>query len=237
MALELVKASGNPEPSKLGLSVCDLRKAFTSPAGERIEVLRGVELNIAPGEMVAVTGASGSGKSTLLHLLGGLEEADHGTITLNEFVISSARGSDLTQFRRNIGFVFQFHHLLPDLTAVENVAMPLLISRTPIRTARARANSMLKDVGLGSKCHHPVGQLSGGEQQRTAVARALIRDPRLVLADEPTGNLDVTAGEEIASGLRNYTRTRQAMVVVATHNPGIARVCDRILSIHEGRII
>ena len=237
MALELIKVAENQEPSKGALTVRDLRKAFTSPAGEKIEVLRGIQLTIAPGEVIAVTGASGSGKSTLLHLLGGLEEADHGTIALNEFDISSARASDLTRFRRgNIGFVFQFHHLLPDLTVIENVTMPLLISRTPAREARTRANEMLKHVGLGSKCDYPVSHLSGGEQQRTAVARALIGDPRLILADEPTGNLDITAGDEVASLFLNHARTRRAMVVVATHNPGIARSCDRILSIHDGRI-
>jgi ABC-type lipoprotein export system ATPase subunit len=233
----VIRRSENSGPSNGELRVHDLRKAFKSPAGERIEVLRGIELGVAPGEMLAVTGASGSGKSTLLQLLGGLDRADHGTITLNDFLISGARGNELARFRRqNIGFVFQFHHLLPDLTAAENVAMPLLIARTPFSEASERAIQMLKDVGLGSKCLDPVGHLSGGEQQRAAVARALIRDPTLILADEPTGNLDVSAGEEIASVLGNYSRTRNALVVVATHNPGVARVCNRILSIHEGRI-
>jgi ABC-type lipoprotein export system ATPase subunit len=217
--------------------VTDLRKSFISPAGEKVEVLRGIDLNIAPGEAVAVTGASGSGKSTLLLLLGGLDEPDHGTITLNQFVITST-AADLPTFRRtNIGFVFQFHHLLQDLTAAENVALPLLIARTPFSRARERAIQMLKDVGLGSKCHDPVGHLSGGEQQRTAVARALIHEPRLILADEPTGNLDSSAGDEIAAMLRNYARTRNAMIILATHNLGVARICDRILSIHDGKII
>jgi lipoprotein-releasing system ATP-binding protein len=237
VALQIVKGSQNAEPAGSGLRVIDLRKAFTSPAGERLEVLRGVELSIAPGEMIAITGVSGSGKSTLLQLLGGLDEPDHGTITLNEFVIKSTDG-DLASFRRtNIGFVFQFHHLLADLTAAENVALPLMIARIPYNRARERANQMLKDVGLGSKCLDRIGHLSGGEQQRTAVARALIHNPRLILADEPTGNLDSSAGEEIAALLHSYARTRKAIVVLATHNSSVARVCDRILSIHDGKVI
>jgi lipoprotein-releasing system ATP-binding protein len=229
---------GSPKPSVGELRVSDLRKSFTSPVGERIEVLRGVELRVAPGEMVAVTGASGSGKSTLLHLIGGLDEADHGSVELNRFVVSNARGGELDRFRRrHIGFIFQFHHLLPDLTAAENVAMPLLISRMPFRKAIERSRQVLNDVGLGTKWLDPIGHLSGGEQQRAAVARAIIGEPMLILADEPTGNLDVTAGEEIAFLLHEYCRSREALVLIATHNPEIARACDRTVSIRDGKII
>src|ERR1044071_1209072 len=163
------------------LEVVDLRKSFAAPNGERIEVLRGISFELKAGECVAITGASGSGKSTLLHLLGGLEEADHGS---------------LTPFRREqIGFVFQFHYLLPDLSALENVALPLLIRRSRNGSAFQRATDLLEQTGLSGRLDHPVSHLSGGEQQRVAVARALITDPQLVLADEPTGNLDASVGE------------------------------------------
>lgn len=229
---------GSPKPSAGELRVSDLRKAFVSPVGERIEVLRGVELRVAPGEIVAVTGASGSGKSTLLHLIGGLDEADHGSVELNQFVISESRGGELDRFRRrHIGFIFQFHHLLPDLTAAENVAMPLLISRISFRKAMERSKQVLNDVGLGPKWLDQIGHLSGGEQQRAAVARAIIGEPMLILADEPTGNLDLSAGEEIAFLLQEYCRSRKALVLIATHNPDIARACDRTLSIHDGKIL
>src|SRR5215212_1099477 len=163
------------------ISVVDLRKSFIAPNGERIEVLRGVTFTANAGESIAITGASGSGKSTLLHLLGGLETPDHGNIALDGH-------------RSQIGFVFQFHYLLPDLSALENVALPLLIRRSS--GAYRQATDLLQETGLADRLDHPVSHLSGGEQQRVAVARALITKPQLVLADEPTGNLDPSVGEE-----------------------------------------
>ena len=226
-----------PSCLDVGLHVSDLRKSFTSPAGETIEVLRGIDFRAAPGEMIAITGASGSGKSTLLHLLGGLDEADHGNISLGQFGISRARGSELARFRRrNIGFVFQFHHLLPDLTAAENVALPLLIGRRSRNEALGRAASALENLGMAGKGSLAVGHLSGGEQQRVAVARALIGEPSLVLADEPNGNLDEVLGGEIAESLRDYCRRHPAIVIVATHNQRLGQICDRILTIHNGRL-
>lgn len=202
------------------LEVVDLRKSFAAPNGERIEVLRGISFEIKAAECVAITGASGSGKSTLLHLLGGLEEPDHGS---------------LTAFRREqIGFVFQFHYLLPDLSAIENVALPLLIGRS--RNAFPRALSLLEQTGLGSRLDHPVSHLSGGEQQRVAVARALITEPQLVLADEPTGNLDALVGEEIGQTLVNYSKTHSAIVIIATHSPSLAQLCDYSLVLEDGRL-
>jgi lipoprotein-releasing system ATP-binding protein len=209
----------------LELEVSDLRKSFSSPAGERVEVLRGIDLTGQSGETIAITGVSGSGKSTLLQLLGGLLEPDHGTITFNKSVINST----------NIGFIFQFHHLLPDLTAVENLALPLMIARKSSRVSRHKALDALQSVGLEGKGEYPVTHLSGGEQQRVAVARALINEPPLVLADEPTGNLDEAIGDEIARILLNYCRTRAALVIIATHNQKLAQDCDRILTIHGGR--
>jgi lipoprotein-releasing system ATP-binding protein len=219
------------------LVVTDLRKSFSSPGGERIEVLRGASFSAAPGETVAIIGSSGAGKSTLLHLLGGLEAADHGTIVAGQFSIESARPSALAHFRNNrVGFVFQFHHLLPDLTAVENVSLPLMINRTSRREALRRGLRALEGVGLGDRISHPAGHLSGGEQQRVAVCRALVSRPALVLADEPTGNLDIAIGDEIAHSLVSYSRQSGALVIIATHNRGLADLCDRILILRDGRL-
>lgn len=220
-----------------GLRVIDLRKAFLSPAGKRIEVLRGLSLSVQPGESVAVMGASGSGKSTLLHLLGGLDEPDHGSIRIGQREIGSLSAAQSAYMRQSdIAFVFQFHYLLGDLTAVENVAMPLLIRRVKRREALERAEALLTDVGLEKRADHPVTHLSGGEQQRVAVARALVTKPQLVLADEPTGNLDASISEDIARTLTNYTRNHSRMAVVATHNPDLAHRCDRILKLEDGRL-
>lgn len=208
------------------ISVVDLRKSFTAPNGERLEVLRGIAFTANAGESIAITGASGSGKSTLLHLLGGLETADHGTITLNGAV----------ERRQEIGFVFQFHYLISDLSAVENVALPLLIARWKNRRAFERAMALLKEAGLEARADHPVSHLSGGEQQRVAVARALVTEPKLLLADEPTGNLDAAIGEEIAQVLVSYARRQSAIVVIATHSTSLAQMCDRSLLLENGRI-
>jgi lipoprotein-releasing system ATP-binding protein len=202
------------------LEVVDLRKSFAAPNGERIEVLRGVTITVNPGECVAITGASGSGKSTLLHLVGGLEDPDHGS---------------LTAFRRErIGFVFQFHYLLPDLTALENVALPLLVRRS--HNAFQQAAKLLNESGLTDRLDHPISHLSGGEQQRVAVARALITEPDLILADEPTGNLDPSISEEIGKSLVKYVRERSKMALIATHSPTLAQLCDRVLVLEGGRL-
>ena len=208
------------------ISVVDLRKSFVAPNGERLEVLRGVTFDANAGETVAITGASGSGKSTLLHLLGGLETPDHGTVTLN-----GTNGG-----RNEIGFVFQFHYLLPDLSAVENVALPLLIARRGTRHAFDHAKGLLRDAGLESRADHPVSHLSGGEQQRVAVARALVTEPKLLLADEPTGNLDAAIGEEIAHTLVEYARKHAAITIIATHSASLASLCDRSLVLEGGKV-
>ena len=233
--------AGNAEHSTLdigpGLTVTDLRKSFSSPAGDRIEVLRGASFSAVLGETVAIMGSSGAGKSTLLHVLGGLEAADHGSIVAGEFSIDSANPSELSRFRNNrVGFVFQFHHLLPDLTAAENVCLPLMIGRTNRREALRRAIRALEDVGLGDRISHPARHLSGGEQQRVAVCRALITLPALVLADEPTGNLDTVIGNEIAHSLVSYGRQNGALVIIATHNRTLADLCDHVLMLRDGRL-
>jgi lipoprotein-releasing system ATP-binding protein len=203
------------------ISVIDLRKSFSAPNGQRIEVLRGVTFSARAGESIAITGASGSGKSTLLHLLGGLETADHGTIDRPEL--------------QHIGFVFQFHYLLVDLSAVENVALPLLIARCKRGQAFDRSLSLLEEVGLESRADHPISHLSGGEQQRVAVARALVTKPKLLLADEPTGNLDAAISEEIGQALVRYAHKHLAITVIATHNSSLAQMCDRSLVLDGGR--
>ena len=205
------------------ISVVDLRKSFVAPNRERIEVLRGVTFAANAGESVAITGASGSGKSTLLHLLGGLELPDHGDITLDGH-------------RKEIGFVFQFHYLLPDLSAVENIALPLLIARWKKRRAFERAAALLDETGLSERAEHPISHLSGGEQQRVAVARALVTEPTLLLADEPTGNLDEAISEQIGQTLVDYARKHSAITIMATHSASLARMCDRSLVLEAGRV-
>jgi lipoprotein-releasing system ATP-binding protein len=220
----------------VGLCISDLRKSFSSPLG-RLDVLRGVSFSAQPGESVAVVGASGAGKSTLLNLLGGLEAPDSGSIGLGKFRIERAGSSELTAFRRrHIGFIFQFHYLLADLSAVENVALPLLIDRNSRTASMQQAMASLAEMGLESRCDHPITHLSGGEQQRVAVCRALIKKPSLVLADEPTGNLDAPAAQELGEQLISYTQRHRAIVVIATHNEKLAQLCDQTLRIDEGRL-
>jgi lipoprotein-releasing system ATP-binding protein len=219
------------------LSVTDLRKSFSSPTGERVEVLRGVSFTASAGQAVAIVGTSGAGKSTLLHLVGGLEEPDHGRIVMGSFEVDRASPMALAAFHgHQVGLIFQFHHLLHDLSAAENVALPLVIARTSWPEAMARAVQSLRNLGLGARAAHPVGHLSGGEQQRVAVCRALIAQPALVLADEPTGNLDADFAKEIGETLVAYARSRRAIVLLATHNERLAHLCDRILVLTEGRL-
>lgn len=203
------------------MNVVDLRKSFVAPNGERLEVLRGVNFSAADGESIAITGPSGSGKSTLLHLLGGLEAPDHGTISLDG--------------GQRIGFVFQFHYLLPDLSAVENVALPLLIGRWKKKRAFDRALQLLQETGLAERAEHPISHLSGGEQQRVAVVRALITEPKLLLADEPTGNLDERISDQIGRTLVDYSRKYSAITIIATHSSRLAGLCDRSLVLDGGR--
>jgi len=222
----------------VGLRVSDLRKAFFSPTGQRVDVLRGVSFSARAGEAVAIMGASGAGKSTLLHLLGGLEAADHGSIEAGKFAIDREEPSALARFRnQQIGFVFQFHHLMADLTALENVSLPLRIKRVSSREAKLRAAQMLEQVGLDERVSDSlVSHLSGGEQQRVAVGRALITRPAIVLADEPTGNLDTATGDEVARLLVSYARSAGSILIIATHNRAVAEMCDRTLTLSEGRL-
>ena len=204
---------------------------------QRLHVLRGLELTVAHGEMVAVVGASGVGKSTLLHVLGGLDRADEGQIRVADTDLRALGDNDLVQFRnRNVGFVFQFHHLLPEFDAAENVEMPMRIARQPMKEARQRATDLLGRVGLAERLEHRPGMLSGGEQQRVAVARALVMGPALLLADEPTGDLDERTADALHDLLREMHRERQLTSIIATHNPRLAAACDRVLRMEHGQL-
>ena len=214
-----------------------LRKSFTTPAGE-LQILKGIDLDIEQGEFVSIVGASGAGKSTLLHVLGTLDRPTEGSITLAGRDILSMGESELTAFRNvAIGFVFQFHHLLPEFTAIENAMMPLLIHGVKKRSeAQEQARGLLDRLGLAHRVEHRPGELSGGEQQRVAVARALIMEPKIVLADEPTGNLDTKTGRELFSLMRELNRDMGTTFLVATHNEELSSQCDRIVVIKDGRI-
>ena len=209
------------------------------PVGEpRLTVLRDLELSVGAGEMVAIMGASGVGKSTLLHILGGLDRCDRGQVSIGETELTALPDQQVVAFRnRHVGFVFQFHHLLPEFTALENVEMPMRIARTPIREARPRALELLQRVGLGERTTHRPGMLSGGEQQRVAVARALIMRPSVLLADEPTGDLDERTAESLHALLRETHAKYGLTSVIATHNPRLADACDRILRLEGGRLV
>jgi len=214
-----------------------LAKAYPTPAG-RLSVLSGLDLDVAPGEMIAVVGASGVGKSTLLHVLGTLDRPDGGSLRIAGEDVLGLSEPQRCQFRnRTLGFVFQFHHLLPEFSAAENVAMPLLIARRPAPEARARALELLDEVGLRERADHRPGALSGGEQQRVAVARALAASPRVLLADEPTGDLDRATGQRLAESLRALVRARSLTVVIVTHNEELARGCDRVMALVGGRLL
>lgn len=195
----------------------------------RVEVLNGVELTVAAGERLAIVGASGSGKTTLLQLLGGLDLPGSGTVTIMGQSVNSLSDAARGDLRnRALGFVYQFHHLLPEFTALENVAMPLLIRRTPVEEAKARAHELLARVGLADRIQHRPAQLSGGERQRTAVARALVTRPNVVLADEPTGNLDAQSAAAVLSLLRDQLRRDGASGILVTHSPIAAATTQRI---------
>jgi lipoprotein-releasing system ATP-binding protein len=207
-------------------------------AGRSLSVLRGLDLSAERGEMVAIVGASGVGKSTLLHVLGGLDRIDSGEISLGGTSLTGLPDGDLVAFRnRQVGFVFQFHHLLPEFNALENAEMPMRIARLPLSEARPRAEGLLRRVGLGDRLTHRPGMLSGGEQQRVAVARALVMRPAVLLADEPTGDLDEATADALHGLLREMHHDFQLTSIIATHNPRLAAACDRILRLHEGKLV
>ena len=219
------------------LSALGIRKSYPV-GGTLLTVLRELDLTVDVGEMVAVMGASGVGKSTLLHVLGGLDRVDAGTVVIGDSDLTALPDAEVVSFRnRHVGFVFQFHHLLPEFSALENAEMPMRIARLPTAEARMRAEELLRRVGLGERLTHRPGMLSGGEQQRVAVARALVMRPAVLLADEPTGDLDEQAAESLHGLLRDMHRSYHLTSIIATHNPRLAAACDRVLRLHDGRLV
>ncbi len=220
------------------LSARGVCRVYTGGDGRPLEILTGVDLDVAPGEFIAIVGASGAGKSTLLQLLGALDRPTSGSIQLDGVDLATAEEATLEQLRnRRIGFVFQFHHLLRDFTAVENVMLPQRIAGVSEAAARARAEALLASVGLSARLLHRPHMLSGGEQQRVAVARALANDPRVVLADEPSGNLDLAQAERLHELLATLARDFETALVVVTHNRQLAARADRVLAVDEGRLV
>jgi lipoprotein-releasing system ATP-binding protein len=219
------------------LSVSNLNKSYSTGL-KKLEVLKEISFEIKSGSVVAVVGVSGVGKSTLLHLLGGLEHPDKGTIHYGSMDLFSQTEEELASFRnKHIGFVFQFHHLLPEFTALENVMMPLMIGRVEKSQAALSAKRVLGEVGLKDRLTHKSGELSGGEQQRVAIARALVNNPRVVLADEPTGNLDTQTSDSVYRLLKELNRERGITFLYVTHNPELAKMADRIIHIKNGCIV
>jgi lipoprotein-releasing system ATP-binding protein len=218
------------------IEVTGLTKSYEA-GGRPLTVLKGLDVSLERGEMVAIVGASGVGKSTLLHVVGGLDAADEGQVRLGDVTLNSLKAAEIVAFRnRHVGFVFQFHHLLPEFTALENAEMPMRIARSPAAERRARAEELLRRVGLEARLDHRPGMLSGGEQQRVAIARALVMHPLLLLADEPTGDLDEHTADTLHDLLREMHAERGLTSIIATHNPRLAAACDRVLRLEDGRL-
>jgi lipoprotein-releasing system ATP-binding protein len=223
--------------SKVILECQQLTKRYTQ-GDLNVNVLKGVDLTIYAGQRVAIMGASGSGKSTLMHLLGGLEQPSSGSVVLDGVDLQKVSGSKLAALRnRSLGFIYQFHHLLGEFSLLENVAMPLLIGHHSIKEAQQKATQILKRVGLGHRIAHKPGELSGGERQRAAVARALINQPKCVLADEPTGNLDSKTAENIYQLMLELNQELQVSFLVVTHDPDLAARMDHVLHMEDGLIV
>jgi lipoprotein-releasing system ATP-binding protein len=225
------------DPAEVVLRATGIRKSYSTPSG-KLDVLRDLDLEVTRGTILAILGASGAGKSTLLNILGTLDHADAGTLDIRSWRVDRKDERELARFRaRRLGFVFQFHHLLPEFSAEENVMMPLLIAGMNRGQARERARGSLEAVGLSERWEHRPSELSGGEAQRVAVARALAPDPELVLADEPSGNLDQQSANALHELLATLARDRHQTFVVVTHNDRLAAIAHRVLTLESGRLV
>lgn len=223
--------------SKPVLELRGIDRTYASGAGELV-VLRAAALTLSAGELVGLIGPSGSGKSTLLHTAGLLEKPQGGEVLLEGQNCMEMSDAELTGMRRDkLGFIYQFHHLLPEFTAEDNIAMPLMIGGVSRKKARVKAQGLLSDMGLADRGHHQPGQLSGGEQQRVAIARALANDPSLIIADEPTGNLDPATTDRVFEALIRMARDEGAAVLVATHNMALIQHMDRVLTLENGKLV
>ena len=219
------------------LSVINIHRRFEIGGGKYLEVLKGVSMDVASGEIVAIVGPSGAGKSTLLHILGMIDRPDEGEVLLEGKRVFDVKDESLASIRnKEIGFVFQFHHLLPEFTAEENVAIPALISGERLAPSLERANILLADVGLHARAGHKPSELSGGEQQRVAVARALMNSPKLILADEPSGNLDSENAEALHSMILRLRQKHKQTFVIVTHNKEFAAMADRVITLVDGMV-
>jgi len=217
------------------IEAIQVHKSFKTEAGE-LNILRGINLTIAEGEMLGIIGASGAGKSTLLHILGALDKPSSGKVLFQGKDVFSMDDALLAEFRNSsIGFVFQFHHLLPEFNSIENVMLPGLISNRPYGETETRAKQILEELGLSKRLKHRPGELSGGEQQRVAVARALLQNPKIVLADEPTGNLDTSTGNSLFDLFIELNRKNRTTFVIVTHNKTLSDNCHRVLEMADGR--
>ena len=215
------------------LKASGIKKAYGS-----LPILKGVNFDVAKGEIVSIIGASGAGKSTLLHILGSLDQPDEGTVDLNGTIVSKLSGELLSVFRnQNIGFIFQFHHLLPEFTALENICIPAFIAKKSKKEAEKKAYDLLALLGLTDRAHHKPNQLSGGEQQRIAVARALVNEPAIILADEPSGNLDSANANALHQLFINLRDNFNQTFVIVTHNEDLAKISDRVVTMKDGFII
>ncbi len=211
----------------------EIRKSYGS-----LEVLKGVDVNIHKGEIVSIVGKSGAGKSTLLHILGTLDDYDRGVLIINDVEVGQLNEKELANFRNeHIGFVFQFHHLMPEFTALENVCLPAFIGKRDVAASQKRGKELLDYLGLSERMEHKPTQLSGGEQQRVAMARALINNPAVVFADEPTGNLDTSTSEELHKLIHELRKDFEQTFVIVTHNNEMANLSDRVLTMKDGLIV
>ncbi|ESQ78154.1 ABC transporter ATP-binding protein [Asticcacaulis sp. YBE204] len=224
--------------SEIVLSLKGLTRSYAVGGAKSLEVLKGVDLELRGGEVVGLIGPSGSGKSSLLHCVGLLEASDEAALSIDGEDFKNASEAARTRARlHKIGFVYQFHHLLPEFTALGNVALPQRVLKRPVRDAEAKARALLEQLGLGERLDHQPAQLSGGEQQRVAIARALVNSPRLLLADEPTGNLDPQTSQQVFEALRDIVKSQGVAALIATHNLELASHMDRVVSLKDGKLV